>query len=97
MKTHAALLALLGFLMPLLAADTAHAGEFDLETTKEVLQQLAERELDRGVASVSLALVRDGETYIRAQSRRPNRKCLEPHRAGESRRTHRRVIVCPSR
>jgi len=66
MKTHAALLALLGFLMPLLAADTAHAGEFDLETTKEVLQQLAERELDRGVASVSLALVRDGEIVWKA-------------------------------
>ncbi len=39
----------------------AQEGTFDLEKTKRVLEEEIQKQLDRGVASVSIALVRDGK------------------------------------
>ena len=66
MRRHTALCALLGFIAPLLMANIAPAAEFDLEKSKEVLEELIEQELAGGVASISLALVRGDEIVWKA-------------------------------
>jgi CubicO group peptidase (beta-lactamase class C family) len=61
MRRHTAICVILGLIAPLLMVDMASAAGFDLEKSKVVLERLIEQELAKGVASVSIALVRDDE------------------------------------